>query len=134
MSAPLWPDMMRRWQAPPVMVLLVEDDPLVREVMTEMLADRGHRVIACRDGDAFLAALPEADETVVLLTDVLLPGRSGRALADEFRRRHPGRPILFATGLPEDRLPPLRPDETLLLKPFRPDQMFAALDRATAAS
>jgi len=135
----LWPQMMRRWQhgwapAPPMLVVLVEDDTLVREVFTELLAEHGHRVIACRDGDEGLAALPADGTRVLLLTDMALPGRSGRALADEFHRRHPGRPVLFATGLPADRLPALREDESLLFKPFLISEMLATVDRLAAAA
>lgn len=135
----LWPDMMRRWQpgwepAHPILVVLVEDDPLVRDLFAEMLAEHGHHVVACRDGDEGLAALPDSGERVMLLTDVALPGRSGRALADEFHRRHPGQPVLFATGLPGDRLPPLRKDEALLRKPFLISEMLATVDRLAAAA
>jgi DNA-binding NtrC family response regulator len=114
-------------------VLLVEDDPLVRDVLAETLADRGHRVIACQNGEECLRALPEVDERVVLMTDVALPGRSGRALADEFHRRRPGQPVVFATGLPKDALPPLRQNEAMLLKPFTMRDMLATVDRVAAA-
>lgn len=138
-SDKLWPQMLRRWQPSwpepaPMQVLLVEDDPLVRDVLAELLADRGHQVIACRNGQECLDALPAAGERVMLLTDMVLPGRSGRALADEFRRQRPGRPVMFATGLPADEVPPLQPDETLLLKPFQMSEMLATVDRLAAAA
>lgn len=137
-SDPLWPQMLRRWQSAwgepaPLQVLLVEDDPLVRDVLAELLADRGHEVIPCRNGEECLAALPATGERVLLLTDVAMPGRSGRVVADEFRRQRPGRPVMFATGLPVDEVPPLRPDEMLLLKPFQMSEMLAAVDRLAAA-
>lgn len=131
----LWPNMMRRWRPSPpevdqVTVLLVEDDPLVLEVMEEMLMECGHRVIACRDADECLRALPEADGRVVLVTDVAMRGRSGRALADEFRRRRPDVPVVFATGLPADVLAPLNENETVLHKPFAIRDIAAAVDQA----
>ncbi len=133
MADPLWADMKRRWQpdeaADGVTVLLVEDDPLVREVLAETLVNGGHSVVACRDGEECLQALPGIDRSVVLLTDVALPGCSGRALADEFRRQRPGAPVLFATGLPTDNLPPMHDDEVLLLKPFSLRGMLDAVDR-----
>ncbi len=134
MTDPLWPGMMRRWQPDEgatdgVTVLLVEDDPLVREVMAETLVNGGHSVIVCRNGEECLQTLPTIDNSVVLLTDVALPGCSGRALAYEFRRQRPGAPILFATGLPTDDLPPMHDDEALLLKPFSLRGMLDAVDR-----
>lgn len=134
MDDALWPMMKGRWQSPEpatqaVTVLLVEDDLLVRDALTETLVNGGHSVVAFRSGEECLRALPDMDEAVVLLTDVLLPGCSGRALADEFRRQRPGRPVLFATGLPADTLPPLHEDEALLLKPFSMNGMLAAVDR-----
>lgn len=136
-SDPLWPRMMRQWQhawpePAPLLVLLVEDDPLVRDVLAELLADRGHQVVACRNGDECLAVLPGATDRVMLLTDMALPGRSGRVLADEFHRQRPGRPVMFATGLPADTLPPLQQNETLLLKPFAMSEMLATVDRLAA--
>lgn len=139
MQSSLWPGLMRRWQptpprAEPLTVLLVEDDPLVRDVLAETLADRGHHVIACEDGEQCLRALPQTDQRVMLLTDLALPGHSGRVLADEFRRCRPGQPVVYATGLPADSVPPLRANETVLLKPFSLREMLAAVDRMAAAA
>jgi two-component system, cell cycle response regulator CpdR len=111
-------------------ILLVDDNELVLDVMAEVLADSGHQVITCRDSEACLHALQRIDQRVVLVTEMLLPGGSGRALADEFRRRRPGNPIVFVTGLPTDPLEPLRQDEEVLLKPFRVHELLSAIAQA----
>ena len=134
MTDKLWPGITRRWgRDVPLTVLLVDDDPLLREVLSESLAERGHRVIACGDADECLRALPPPGERVLLMTDVAMPGRSGRALADEFRRRCPDQPVVFATGLPAESVTPLRDGEALLLQPFSMRDMVATVDRMAAA-
>lgn len=115
-------------------VLLVDDDPLVLSVLAEALTDCGHRVIACRDAEECLGALAHVGDRLLLVTDMALPGRSGRALADEVRRRRPGVPVVFATGLPEGSLAPLRNDETVMQKPFRMRDFTAVIDRLAAVA
>ena len=115
-------------------VLLVDDDPLVLSVLAEALADGGHRVVACRDAEECLDALAHVGERLLLVTDMALPGRSGRALADEVRRRRPGVPVVFATGLPEGSLAPLGNDESVMQKPFRMHDFTAVIDRLAAVA
>ncbi len=119
----LWPRLMQRWcmmpqGQTPMTVLLVDDDPLVLSVLAEALTECGHRVVPCRDAGECLAALDGAGERLLLVTDMALPGCSGRALAEEVRRRRPGVPVVFATGLPASAVVPLGTDETLMEKPF----------------
>jgi two-component system cell cycle sensor histidine kinase/response regulator CckA len=119
-----------------VVVLVVEDDPLVRETMAALIASDGYPVIASGDGEECLARLPPSERKVVLVTDVILPGRSGRALADELRRRRPRAPVVFATGLPDAayKLEPLGANETVLLKPFGAGEIGRAIGRAALAA
>jgi PAS domain S-box-containing protein len=79
-------------------VLLVEDDGDVRDFSTAALSHLGYRVLEAADPAAALALLAQHPETALLFTDVGLPGRSGRQLADEARRRVPGLKILYTTG------------------------------------
>ncbi|MBN9510738.1 MAG: response regulator [Alphaproteobacteria bacterium] len=119
-----------------VVVLVVEDDPLVREAVAMLIESDGYRVIASCDGDECLDRLPPREKRVVLVTDVILPGRSGRALADEVRRRRPRAPVVFATGLPDAAysLEPLGVNETVLLKPFGVREIAHAVGRAALAA
>lgn len=115
-------------------VLLVEDDPLVLSVLAEALTEYGHRVVACRDAEECLCALAGAGERLLLVTDMALPGRSGRALADEVRRRRPDVPVVFATGLPASALAPLGTNETLMQKPFSMRDFAAVVARLVAVA
>lgn len=82
-------------------ILLVDDDASVRAMTLEALVDAGYDVVACADGDAALVALAE-HRFSLLLTDVGLPGISGRELADRAREQQPGIRVLFITGYAEN--------------------------------
>lgn len=82
-------------------ILLVDDDASVRAMTLEALVDAGYDAVACADGDAALVALAE-HRFSLLLTDVGLPGISGRELADRAREQQPGIRVLFITGYAEN--------------------------------
>src|SRR5712671_4318883 len=82
-------------------VLVVEDEPVVRGVITEMLRDQGYRVLEATDGPSGLRMLRLHDRIDLLVTDVGLPGMNGRQLADQARETRPGLKILFMTGYAE---------------------------------
>lgn len=83
--------------ARPMRVLLVEDDPLVRTVTAEMLADLGHEVLEAADADGALRLLPGVE---LLITDMELGEMDGLALAALARERMPGLPVIVASGQP----------------------------------
>jgi len=79
-------------------ILVVEDDDGVRQYASEILRDLNYQVIEARDSATALRLL-EADKPFdLLLTDVVLPGKNGRELADEVLRRRPGVKVIFMTG------------------------------------
>jgi PAS domain S-box-containing protein len=82
-------------------VLVVEDEPVVRSVILEMLADQGYRTIEAADGPAGLRLLRDNKQIDLLITDVGLPGMNGRQLADQARETRPDLKILFITGYAE---------------------------------
>lgn len=80
-------------------VLVVEDEPIVRALVVEVLEDMGYRSIEAEDGAAGLAVLRSATQVDLLVTDVGLPGgMNGRQLADAGRQLRPGLQVLFMTG------------------------------------
>jgi DNA-binding NtrC family response regulator len=98
--------------------------------MTEMVLQRlGYNVIAAdTPGSAFLLAAQNND-IEVLITDVTLPGLSGRTLADLFAKMFPNLKTLFVSGDP-DKLPPDLTDNTRagsIQKPFTLDQLSTRL-------
>jgi two-component system NtrC family sensor kinase len=79
-------------------VLIVEDDDGVRQYAAEILRDLNYQVIEARDSEAALRMLDADKPFDLLLTDVVLPGKNGRELAEEARRRRPGTRVIFMTG------------------------------------
>jgi two-component system, cell cycle sensor histidine kinase and response regulator CckA len=83
-------------------ILLVEDDPLVRELTQEILEGRGYRVLAPKkplEAPALSAAY--AGQIDLLLTDVVMPGLSGRELAAKVVKGRPQLRVLFMSGYPD---------------------------------
>ena len=102
-------------------ILLVEDDPEVRELVAEILGDYGYRVItASRPADAM--RLGDGEERIdLLLTDVVMPEMSGRELAGQLTARHPELRVLYMSGYSDEVLASrgvIDPGIRLLMKPF----------------
>jgi CheY-like chemotaxis protein len=103
-------------------ILVVEDDDDVRIYTVESLRELGYRVLEAHDGASALRLL-ERQETPVslLLTDVVMPGMSGRELADEALAMYPDLKVLFTTGYARNAIVHggrLDPGVELLPKPF----------------
>ena len=79
-------------------VLLVEDEPFLRELAAESLAEAGYEVLTAVDGDDGLATLRSATAIDVLVSDIRLPGPSGYELAEAGRRLRPALKIVLMTG------------------------------------
>jgi PAS domain S-box-containing protein len=82
-------------------VLVVEDEPTVRELIVQALQELHYQVLAAHDGPSGLKLLDSADSIDLLVTDIGLPGLNGRQLADVARVRRPNLPVLFMTGYAE---------------------------------
>jgi PAS domain S-box-containing protein len=82
-------------------VLVVEDEPVVRSVVIEMLREQGYRVLEAIDGPSGLAVLGRGERIDLMVTDVGLPGINGRQLADQARETRPRLKVLFMTGYAE---------------------------------
>jgi two-component system cell cycle sensor histidine kinase/response regulator CckA len=101
-------------------ILLVEDEAFVREVTREVLESAGYRVLTARNAMEALAEYERMSQMDLLLTDVVLPGESGRALARDLRSRQPSLAVLFVTGyaMQLSEIEVARPAEACLPKPF----------------
>ncbi len=83
-------------------VLLVEDEPSVRLVATELLTEAGYHVAEAEDAQAALALVDREPAFDLMVSDVGLPGLSGRELADRVRSRQPTIKVLLITGYAKD--------------------------------
>jgi len=109
-------------------VLLVEDEMLVRELAYEDLSDAGHEVTTAGSGDEALALLRDGAAFDVLFTDIRMPGEiDGWQLAHEAKQLVPGLKVVYATGLNDDT-GRMQPDERMLTKPYRRNELLGALD------
>jgi len=112
-------------------VLLVEDNVLVLDLLTEVVGDLGYRAVETTDGTEAMAAM-ESGEFDLLVTDQRLPGAySGGDLATHFRRLFPVAGILLTSGAP--MLDDLSPTGiSFLQKPFTVAMLKEALAREFA--
>ncbi len=111
-------------------VMVVEDEPVVRDVIMEVLHDLGYRAIQAVDGPSGLRALAVAGHIDLLVTDVGLPGLNGRQLADQARLARPDLKVLFITGYAESAAVSagfLEPGMAMITKPFSVDTLMARI-------
>ena len=103
-------------------VLVVDDEPTVRMLVTETLDELGYTAIEAPDGLSALRILQSSSRIDLLITDVGLPGLNGRQLADAARATRPGLPVLFMTGYAHNAAlgsgGSLEPGMEILGKPF----------------
>ena len=86
-------------------ILLVEDDPSLRKMAAEVLRDGGYNVLTAACGsDALQVAAGHSGPLDVLLTDVVMPGMTGRELADQIVGQYPGTRVLYMSGYTEDAI------------------------------
>ena len=104
-------------------ILVVEDDPLVRNYVIAQLVGLGYRAIPAANADEALALIDQGTAYDLLFTDVIMSGsKSGRELADEVLRRRPDVKVLYTSGYSESAIihnGRLDPGVLLLTKPYR---------------
>jgi PAS domain S-box-containing protein len=107
-------------------VLVVEDEPVVRAVIVEMLGEQGYQTLEAVDGPSGLRILRANARIDLLVTDVGLPGMNGRQLADQARETRPDLKVLFITGYAESVAISdgfLQPGMEMITKPFDLDNL-----------
>jgi len=112
-------------------VLLVEDESAVRLLVREVLEDLGYRAIEASDPQAAIAVLGSPGTIDLMISDVGLPGMTGRQLAELARDGRPDLPILFITGYAENaaiRADFLGVNMEMIAKPFALDALAAKIN------
>ncbi len=108
-------------------VLVAEDEEAVRHLVCRVLRAKGYRVLEARHAEAALALAATAAEPIdLLVSDLVMPGLGGRALADRLLTARPGLRVLFITGYAAEaveRQGRLPAGHGLLEKPFTADQL-----------
>jgi len=116
-------------------ILVVEDEEAVKRLVTRVLGQLGYNIHAVGSGDEAVAFLADDGHHLdLLLTDIVLPGNvQGDILAEQARDLRPGLPIICMSGYAFGALESageLIPGTTYLAKPFRPDDLAAAVREA----
>ncbi len=107
-------------------VLVIEDEPVVRGLVVEVLGDLGYRAIEAVDGPGGIEIVQSAQRIDLLITDVGLPGLNGRQVADAARALRPDLRVLFMTGYAENAalvFGALDAGMTVITKPFTMDAL-----------
>lgn len=116
------------------LILVAEDDAQLREMVKVVLQRAGYEVLSVANGDEALA-LVDADERRIdlLVTDVLMPGMTGKQLADRLLERSPTTAVLFMSGYTENSIVHhgiLDPGVNFVAKPITPGRLLAAIQSA----
>ena len=116
-------------------VLVVDDEPVVRMLVVEVLEELGYAAIEASDGPSALRLLERGARIDLLVSDVGLPGGiNGRQLADAARVRRPGLKVLFITGFAESAAVgngAMEAGMEVLTKPFAMDALAAKVQAMT---
>lgn len=119
-------------------ILLVEDEPDIRDFVGEVLKARGYTVLEARDGEDALRVVEQYREPLhLVLTDVVMPKLGGRELVTRLLARHPHLGVLYMSGYPDDTLGArgvLEAGAILLAKPFTPQQLVAKVRQVLDAT
>ena len=111
-------------------VLLVDDEPGVRFALSEVLRDRGYRVISVGSGLEALAALDGVD---LVVTDLSMPGMDGLELVSQIAARAPALPVILLTAHGSEQLLRIASSRGAcgcLSKPFDIDEIAQVVERA----
>jgi CheY-like chemotaxis protein len=118
-------------------VLVVDDEHTIVELASRTLLEYGYSVVqATGPGAAMVAFAERAGRIDLVLTDIMMPDMTGRALVERLRRRDRGLAVLYMSGYSDpalDEAMPADPTDPLIAKPFTPRQLAEAV-RATLAS
>ena len=119
-------------------ILLVEDDEMVRRITSTILRQAGYEVLEAVDGESALRTCRQHEGTIHLaLTDVVMPGMSGRVVADRLKELRPDVGVLFMSGYTEEaivRHGVLHEGVNFLEKPFTPDTLTRKAREVLGAS
>jgi signal transduction histidine kinase/CheY-like chemotaxis protein len=122
-------------RGPSARVLVIEDEPMVGEVLLDLLRSAGHAPLWATEGAAALALMESAPPDIALV-DLGLPGMSGLEVAGRMKAAHPEMPIVLVTGW-ADRVDPEAVRRTgisqVVAKPFRAEEILRIVAAAVKA-
>jgi two-component system response regulator AtoC len=114
-------------------ILLVDDEPAVLFTLSEVLVERGHRVVTARSGAEALDKLDDAD---AVLTDLSMPGMDGLELMGQIGQRDPALPVILLTAHGSEKVAVAAMKQgayDYVAKPFDIDEVALVIERAVEA-
>ena len=111
-------------------ILIVDDEKSIRDLVSSILTRAGHQVTVAEDGEQALRFL-EQHVPKLLLTDIVMPGMSGLALAAHAHHNRPELRVMFMSGFVSQYEEELS-GSVWLRKPFTPSQLLAAVEDVLA--
>jgi two-component system cell cycle sensor histidine kinase/response regulator CckA len=117
-------------QAPPLRILLADDQSGIRSLVKRCLADPRFQVIEAASGEEALEQAGNPDELDLLITDEIMPGIHGHELARQLRLKNADLKVLYLTGHPDrlfDAKSSMWEREAYLDKPFTPAALLEAI-------
>ena len=118
-------------------VLVVDDEPEIRKLVTAMLARNGYRVLSADSGENALRLFKSNPDTDLLLTDVVSPGMSGPMIADQISALKPDIKVLFMSGYDGTQVVQryvVEKGYSLLTKPFSMEQLESKVRAVLSAN
>jgi CheY-like chemotaxis protein len=118
-------------------VLVVDDEPEIRKLVTAMLARNGYRVLSADSGENALRLFKSNPDTDLLLTDVVSPGMSGPMIADQISALKPDIKVLFMSGYDGTQVVQryvVEKGYSLLTKPFSMEQLESKVRTVLSAN
>ena len=116
-----------------ITVLLVEDEPSVRQSIRRMLERFGYAIIEATDGESGIAIATErADEIDIVLTDLMMPGMNGRTFSDRLAELEADLPVIFMSGYSDETVNQrglVDASHAFLQKPFNSEQLVRTIYR-----
>jgi DNA-binding NtrC family response regulator len=125
----------------PTTILVVDDEPEIRKLVSAMLTRSGYRVLTADTGENAVRLFRNNPGVDLLLTDVVAPGMSGPMIADEIAALRPEIKVVFMSGYDSTQVVQryvVEKGYSLLIKPFTIEQLDAIVrdvlgDRSSAA-
>ncbi len=117
-------------------ILLVEDDATVQEVAQRTLSRAGYQVRSLGSGEEAISAIVQGQGPDLLITDIILPGMDGHALAQSYRSAFPQQKVLYISGYPNETIAKhgiIKEGLHFLPKPFSPQELAAKVRQAIEA-
>jgi CheY-like chemotaxis protein len=115
-------------------ILLAEDEALVRNLIQLMLVKEGYAVLAASDGQEALEILEKFTDSIhLLVTDVRMPRLDGWSLAEMVRKQRPDTKVIVISGETATQIATENPADAFLRKPFIPPTLLQCIQRVLSS-